>query len=580
MKRHDKQRGSMAVAAIVLTVTLAGAGVVLGKMYKSSKDAEAEHRAADKALNLAEAGTQSILSQLKANSCDPTKLSGATSVGNSVEIVQSMAGVGRFKAVFVPVANKTNTWTVIVKEGGSSRRAAKFPGVTCSTGGVCTTYALVGNKSLYIDDRAQMNGMNVIPCKTSTKHRGRDWKNRGDWDDDDGYHGQGHWSGGGGGHGNSGGGGGNSGGGHGNSGGHGGGNSGGGGGSGGGHHGGLLDYKWKQWFCWLDVVQPAYADHGNSGGGGGNSGGHGGGGGSGDGWGRQRDGWDFHGWGRCRGWGHWHQDCMGDCNVLTSDGALEKQTVTLPDLPNFITSTGAQGDVTVTSNTSKGPGQYNRITVTDSKTLTFNQTGGTYYIKQLNLGDNATLNLAPGDYYITDWNTKDWWWFGSLPEPMWKRWFAGFGLIKPAFAGGHWYDHQGGGDGPSINITPSGVVKLYVQDIDLKNNAQLNTGGAVGNLGIYVYKSFVAGDSADVTGIVYASDASTSIRIGRNASLTGAVLSAGSVTMSNNSRLIYNDAASAAVKALSPTALCAGGGSSSEGQVTPGSWTEDRKDLQ
>ncbi|MBF0152489.1 MAG: hypothetical protein HQL64_01975 [Magnetococcales bacterium] len=557
MKRFDRQRGSMVVTAIVLTAALGAAGVILAKMYTSGKKADSEHAASDKALNLAEAGTQAILAQLKANNCDPTKLSGMTKVGNDVVVTQSVASAGQFVTIFRPTPGTANSWTVIVKES-RGRRAARFPGVTCSTGGVCSSYALVANAGLTIDDRAKMNGKGVIPCKTSTDHHNdNDWKR-----------GRGH-SGGGGGHGN----------------------------SGGGHHGGLLDYPWKQLFCSLDIVQPAFADGGSGGHGGGGSGGHGGrdDGRSGN---RGEDNWT--GWGSCGGWGHWHRDCMGDCNVLTSAGELEKQTVALVDLPAFIASTGAQGDVTVSSNAALGTGQYGNITVSNNTTVTFNVSDGTYYINRLDLGNNATLKMAPGTYYISQLNTSSGGGghggsgggghggsggHGSLLDFPWKKWF-GWLEMKPAFAdggsGGHGGSGGGGGGNSSNNVSlvvsPSGVVKLYVQSAEFGNNLQLNTGGSAANFGMYVYSSLTAGNNASIAGVVYAPSGSTRIQVGNNGELNGSVLSGGQVTFGSGFTLTYDDAVVTAVNSLTPANLCAGGDSSSGGKVSPGQWKEGRQD--
>ncbi len=45
-------------------------------------------------------------------------------------------------------------------------------------------------------------------------------------------------------------------------------------------------------------------------------------------------------------------------------------------------------------------GNYSNITVGTNATVTFSTSGGTYHIQNLSIGDGATLNMAPGSYYI------------------------------------------------------------------------------------------------------------------------------------------------------------------------------------
>ncbi|MBF0425035.1 MAG: hypothetical protein HQL66_04335 [Magnetococcales bacterium] len=137
-KRLYKQKGSMAVTALVLTAALAVVGLVVAKNYQSGKAADAQHAAGDKAFNLDEAAVQSVLSQLKAANCDPTQLSGKTMSGSDVVITQNIANQGSFTVTFHPTG--TNTWSVTAAAVGN-RRVTNFPGLSCSSSS-SGTYAI------------------------------------------------------------------------------------------------------------------------------------------------------------------------------------------------------------------------------------------------------------------------------------------------------------------------------------------------------------------------------------------------------------------------------------------------------
>ncbi|MBF0152491.1 MAG: hypothetical protein HQL64_01985 [Magnetococcales bacterium] len=282
MMKYSKQRGSLAMTALVLMVALGVAGVVLSRMYQSSQSAGTQNVAGDKAFNLADAGTESILAQLKANGCDPTALSGAsttTSGGNTTTVVtQSIANQGSFTVTFQKPTGTGNTWSVTAAAVGS-RRVTNFPGLNCSSG------------------------------------------------------------------------------------------------------------------------------------------------------------------------------------------------------------------------------------------------NGTYAMDRLTLGNNATVNMAPGTYYIAQLSL---------------------------------------GNNNSLVVTPSGVVKIYVQSANIGNNANLNNGGSAANLGIYAYTSLQVGNNANIHGVMNASSGAVSIQLGNNTNLQGSVVSNGPVSLGNNDLVTYGSAESSAVTSLG--VACSGGG--------------------
>ncbi|MBF0425036.1 MAG: hypothetical protein HQL66_04340 [Magnetococcales bacterium] len=157
------QRGSLATAALVILIGLAAVGIVMSRMYQSSSGASAQNTAGDSAFNLAEAGTQAILSQLRANGCNPAALSGAATSGSDVTVTQTITGKGVFRVTFHPTGG-TNTWSVTSAASGN-RRVTNFPGLQCGTGGnPGCSYAVVGNTSLSVGNNAEVNDNSVTAC--------------------------------------------------------------------------------------------------------------------------------------------------------------------------------------------------------------------------------------------------------------------------------------------------------------------------------------------------------------------------------------------------------------------------------
>ncbi|MEO5372031.1 MAG: hypothetical protein H7833_18335 [Magnetococcus sp. DMHC-1] len=459
-KIQNRQQGSLVIVAIVLMTVLGVIGVVMSKMYVSGNKASAENVSGDKALNLAEAGTQSILKQLKDKNCDPTQLSGAVQSGSDVVVTQTIAGQGQFSATFKSTG--PSQWTV-TSAGTNNRRVTEFPGLSCgsSSSGSCD-YGVIGNSLLSVDkNNATINGNTITACNASSSDK--DDSKSGDsksGDKDSGKSSE------------------------------------------------LPDHLWKKWFGSL-VIKPAFAeskdkDDGKSGG----------------------------------------SDKSGDsdkssstsasCNVLTKAGKLESGTVAIPALSAFVASTEASGDVTVSSDTSRGTGEYKTVTINNNQALTFNVSGGTYKIKTLTLGNGATLNMAPGTYYISTLTANQ---------------------------------------NSKIKVTPSGVVKIYVQTADIQNNVEINKGGTVANLGIYYYTEFKSKNGADIDAVIYASSSTAKSEFDNNVKLHGSVISAGEVTL-NKIAITFDAAVTTAVASLAPGVTCTGGSSSGGGTITPGSWKE------
>jgi|GEM_PF-765856 len=95
-----------------------------------------------------------------------------------------------------------------------------------------------------------------------------------------------------------------------------------------------------------------------------------------------------------------------------------------------------------------GNNNYRDISIGNSGNLAFSNSYSEYFIRNMNLGDDASLTLAPGTYWIEgDWT-------------MGKR--------------------------SSLAISPVGVVQIFVGDqVEFSDDSQINTSGSVGNLLIY-----------------------------------------------------------------------------------------------
>lgn len=194
-------------------------------------------------------------------------------------------------------------------------------------------------------------------------------------------------------------------------------------------------------------------------------------------------------------------------------------TTVHPTFPPFTPTTfPATGSTNITNQTTITPGSYGTIKIDQNNLLTA-FSAGTYYIKELILSkNNTTAQLAPGDYYIEKLTMDN------------KSY---------------------------ITISPSGPVRIFIKtSFQGGNEVGINAGGNVENLILYLYSAVQMqignGDqgnqqSLTFNGIIYSPFANTSIEMGNNNNVQGAILSAGTVQVGNNTTFNYSTAVQTAV---------------------------------
>ncbi|GAB3288603.1 polymer-forming cytoskeletal protein [Pseudidiomarina andamanensis] len=200
-------------------------------------------------------------------------------------------------------------------------------------------------------------------------------------------------------------------------------------------------------------------------------------------------------------------------NTPTPSGTIDTVDLAFPPLdpavfPSFI-STGFYEN-----QTNLAPGTYGTIHTKGANALSSTTGGGTYYIESITFTDNAnTLNLGPGDYFI-----------------------------KSMFIGNN----------STINIVPDGPVRLFIRDgISGGNDISFNSTGNVANLVVYLYEDadFIIGNYCNsgtncpeftFNGLIYSPSETANIEFGNNTNFQGGALTAGTVTLGNNSAITYS----------------------------------------
>ncbi|MBZ0090703.1 MAG: hypothetical protein K8F27_00560, partial [Sulfuricellaceae bacterium] len=186
-------------------------------------------------------------------------------------------------------------------------------------------------------------------------------------------------------------------------------------------------------------------------------------------------------------------------------GPATTGAITLPPLDpaSFPSSQIGTQNISVGNNGSKtvASGSYNDITTGNNTSLNF--TGGTYYIDTLSISNNGVATFAAGTYYV---NTLTF-------------------------------------DNNAI-ITLSGAVTFYIgKNLKIDNNTQVNSGASASpaNLTFNLYNGAEAtlDNNGGMKGLIYAPGASSEIQLEENASLTGAIITGGEVSLDNNSSISY-----------------------------------------
>jgi hypothetical protein len=203
----------------------------------------------------------------------------------------------------------------------------------------------------------------------------------------------------------------------------------------------------------------------------------------------------------------------GNGNTPTPTGVSETVNLNFPDIDPLVFPATGGADLEPPSPPAVAAGSYGTIEFerrNNGSTLSF--TGGDYFIEELILKKGATVQFAPGNYFIEAID----------------------------------FDNQS-----KIVISPSGQVNIYIKDsFQAGNETEINTAGNTGNLVFYLYNSasFQLGNAnngsanVDFNGIIYSPYRNTSIDFGNNNNIKGAILSAGSVDVGNNTTFDYSAA--------------------------------------
>ncbi|MHB1186785.1 DUF6701 domain-containing protein [Thiobacillus sp.] len=206
--------------------------------------------------------------------------------------------------------------------------------------------------------------------------------------------------------------------------------------------------------------------------------------------------------------------------INPNTGAVISASSSFPSLdPATFPGTGS----TDTSAATVGAGAYDDVTVADLSSTSFS--GGSYFIDKLDIGKSATVNLAAGSYFIKTLSL---------------------------------------GDGSRIVVSPSGTVRLYIDSkATLDKNTLINAAGAVADLQVLLYPGadWDAANNVTFVGIVYAPDISSKIEFGKDASIKGALVTAGEVKLGKDANLIFSAADEAAVGGVSTCVAPAAPGS-------------------
>ncbi len=167
----------------------------------------------------------------------------------------------------------------------------------------------------------------------------------------------------------------------------------------------------------------------------------------------------------------------------------------------------AVGTGTLNTTGTVAAGSYGTINASGNPTIF---SGGTYYINTLNA--TGPIQLAAGTYFINSLSL-------------------------------------------SANLTVTGAVQLFIgNQVDLKNNnISLNAGGNAGNLQVNLYggAKFDAGKNyISFTGLIYGPGAGAEVQFDNNATISGAIITAGKIQFGNNTTVNFNATVQAQISSI------------------------------
>ena len=200
-------------------------------------------------------------------------------------------------------------------------------------------------------------------------------------------------------------------------------------------------------------------------------------------------------------------------NTPTPSGSIDTVDLEYPPLEPAIFPTFS-GTGTLQNQTNIPPGTYGNIYTRGGNSVSSTSGGGTYYIEEFSFtNNNNSLTLGPGDYFIKEMNL---------------------------------------GNNSTINIAPSGQVRLFIRDgVVGGNDISFNSSGNVANLVIYLYEGadFVIGNYCNsgnncpeftFNGLIYSPYETSDIEFGNNTNFQGGALTAGTVTLGSNTEITYS----------------------------------------
>jgi hypothetical protein len=207
----------------------------------------------------------------------------------------------------------------------------------------------------------------------------------------------------------------------------------------------------------------------------------------------------------------------GAGNALQTSGALTTVGQTLPTFfPSTFPVNSSTTNIDTTTTNPVVAGNYDTVTL-DADPSVFS--GGTYNIKTLiapkrKKNDTQTTQLAPGDYFIDtlDFENDD-----------------------------------------SIVVSPAGVVRIFVKTLlTVHDKADFNGGGATQNLQIYLYDGAVVDfhNKNVFNGLIYGPGTSTTIGFRDDTTLTGAVVTDGSLSFNKKLTANYSAATQTAIGSI------------------------------
>lgn len=202
--------------------------------------------------------------------------------------------------------------------------------------------------------------------------------------------------------------------------------------------------------------------------------------------------------------------------ILNCDGFGDCSASTIPTLPLDLGSFDDQSNntnLTISSSLTLGSdddgnsyntNKFGNLTVNNGGNLTFSANFDIYYMNELKVldggGNNngtATINLAPGDYYIRKLKSKN---------------------------------------NTTINVIGDGAVRLFINEhSDFEGNTKGNIGGAPENFLIYGFDKFHIKNTTEFHGLVYAQN---EMKLEGEAKLVGAA-SAATVELKGTTEIYY-----------------------------------------